>query len=471
MERKEMSDSKRNILLFHVDQLRSDVCGLYGSRLGLTPNLDCFAKQGCTFLSHCAVNPVCTPNRAALFTGQYSTTNGIWRNGMGLQPDQPTLVHNLAEAGYETSYIGKWHLAGHHSELPEGHRYEDYAAWCESHPDYYGPVPEPFRGGFQRWLAAEAPDLTDDPWATVLWDEKNQPQHFPGHRIDAYTDCAIRYLQEKREKPFFLCVSYLEPHQQNHENWYAAEPALEEFYRNAALPDELDALKHLGPEIRSKFPGYCANVRKLDEAFGRLLGALKSLGLAENTLVMFTTDHGDHFHTRVKNDDNKRTCHDVSVRIPCVMRGGPFRNGLRVKALTSTLDVLPTVFDVVGVATPETAQGKSLAELTGNGLTEDRESALMQIWGTEGPERALRTDRYKICARLPNADWWYDFAGPEYQVTELYDLRSDPYELENKVNQPQYRAIQEELTKHLAKAMHDAGENDFSIRGHERRID
>jgi arylsulfatase A-like enzyme len=466
MEGKEMSYSKRNILLFHVDQLRADVCGLYGSRLGLTPNLDYFAKQGCTFLSHCAVNPVCTPNRAALFTGQYSTTNGIWRNGMGFKPNQRTLVDEFAEAGYETAYIGKWHLAGHHSELPDGHSYEDYAAWCESHPDHGGPVPEPFRGGFRRWLGAETPDLTDDPWATALWDEKNQPQRFPGHRIDAYTDCAIRYLQEKRETPFFLCVSYLEPHHQNHENWYAAVPALEEACRGLQFPDELSALRHVKPDVTSKFPGYCGNVRKLDEAFGRLLDALKSLGLEENTLVIFTTDHGDHFHTRGKNDDNKRTCHDVSVRIPCVMRGGSFRNGLRVNALTSTVDVLPTLLDVAGVATPETAQGKSLAELTANGRIEGREAALMQIWGTEGPERALRTGRHKISARIPDGDWWYDFHGPEYQVTELYDLRSDPYELENMMKNRHLEGVEKvrgEMIQRLTAAMHEAGEDHFKI--------
>jgi len=452
-----------NILIFHTDQQRADICGAYGNRQGLTPHLDFFSRQGCIFDAHCAVNPVCTPNRAALFTGQYSTTNGIWRNGMGFRLGQRTLVHEFAEAGYETAYIGKWHIAGPHGELPEGHSYDDFAAWCEKHPDWPGPVPLPFRGGFQRWLGAEAPDLTDDAWATVLWDENNEPQRFPGHRIDAYTDCAIRYLSQSRKNPFFLCVSYLEPHQQNHENWYCAPPALTEACRDVAMPEELEALRHKSPKTGSNFPGYCASVRKLDEAFGRILDALKSLNLEENTLVIFTTDHGDHFGTRA--DECKRTCHDVSVRIPCILRGGPFRNGQHIQSHTRTIDVLPTCLDIAGIPLPDAAQGTSMTEQLKTERSQQGE-ALIQIWGTKGPERALRTSRYKISARMPNADWWHDFHGPEYHVTELYDLRADPLELDNMLENRHLSGVdkvRDEMVGRLTAAMHEIGERNFKI--------
>jgi arylsulfatase A-like enzyme len=460
-----------NILLVHVDQLRADVCGAYGSRLGLTPNLDYFAKTGCTFLSHCAINPVCTPNRAALFTGQYSTANGIWRNGMGFKPNQQTLVSELVKAGYETGYIGKWHLMAHRGELPEGHSYDDFATWWENNPDHAGPVPVPFRGGFQHWLGAELPDFSDDPWDTVLWDENNQPHHFPGYRVDAYTDCAIKYLsgREKSKKPFFLCVSYLEPHQQNNENWYAAVPALEAACRGLPFPDELSALQHRNPQVASKFAGYCGSVRKLDDAFGRLLDALKSLGLEENTLVIFTTDHGDHFGTRA--NECKRTCHDVSVRIPCIVRGGSFCNGQQIQTHTSTIDVLPTCLEMAEHAMPDFVQGRSMVSLAA-GKKSERNEALIQNWGTEGPERGLRTDRYKITARMPNADWWYDFQGAEYQVTELYDLRADPYEMYNMMNarhlggvgqRDDVEKVYNEMIQRLTAAMHEAGEDNFKI--------
>jgi arylsulfatase A-like enzyme len=453
----------KNILLVHVDQLRADVCGVYGSRLGLTPHLDYFARQGVAMMNHCTVNPVCTPNRACMLTGQYCTTHGIWRNGKGLRPNQRTLATDLAEAGLRTAWIGKWHLGGYRDELPDGHSFEEFDNWMQTHPDHNGPVPAPFRGGFQDWLGAETPDLFDDPWDTVLWDENDEPHRFPGHRIDAYTDCAIRYLSEHSEQPFCLAVSYLEPHHQNNQEWYAAVPALEEVCRDLQIPGELEALKHLRPEVQSRFAGYCANVRKLDEAFGRLLDALRSLGLEEDTLVVFTTDHGDHFKTRVDNDDNKRTCHDSVTRIPCILRGGPFRGGLRLDALTSTMDLFPTFLDLFGIQIPACVDGHSFLGLVDQGAWAEREEVLMQIWGTRGPERALRTKKYKICVRNPDGNWWSDFGGPDYEPVELYDVQIDPYELDNKINHPNYRAIQRKLLQRLAGAMIAAGEARFSI--------
>lgn len=180
-------------------------------------------------------------------------------------------------------------------------------------------------------------------------------------------------------------------------------------------------------------------------------------------MVVFTTDHGDHFKTRVRNDDNKRTCHDSAVRIPLMVRGGPFCNGMRKDALTSTVDVLPTLLDAVDISVPESSQGRSLVELTSS-APEWRDAVLMQIWGTEGAERAIRTDRYKMTARMPNGDWWYDFQSSEYEVSELYDLRSDPYELENKVNLPHYRSVQKELEVQMAREMSTVGEKGFCIK-------
>ena len=159
-----------------------------------------------------------------------------------------------------------------------------------------------------------------------MYDNDEQPVKLPGYRVDALTDAAIRFVDAHQDEPFFLFISYLEPHHQNHLDDYVAPDGYRERYAGRWTPPDLAAL---GGSAQQHLGGYYGMVKRLDEALGRLLDALKSLGLADNTIVMFTSDHGSHFKTR--NAEYKRSCHEAAVRIPTAFQRAGFEGGGQVR--------------------------------------------------------------------------------------------------------------------------------------------
>lgn len=210
------------------------------------------------------------------------------------------------------------------------------------------------RGGYQYWLASNTLEFTSDAYRTEVFDENGETVRLPGYRVDALTDAAIRYMDRKQQegKPFFLFVSFLEPHHQNHRDDYPAPDGYADRYTGRFTPPDLSAL---GGNAQQQLAGYWGMVRRLDEALGRLLDARKSLGMTDNTIVLFTSDHGCHFKTR--NDEYKRSCHDSSIRVPGAAVGPGFDGGGRVDRLISLVDVPPTLLDAAGLAVPPVMQG------------------------------------------------------------------------------------------------------------------
>ena len=168
--------------------------------------------------------PVCGPARSCLQTGLYATTTGCYRNGIPLPADSQTLAHYFAAAGYDTGYIGKWHLHERGTT---------------------GPVPAADRFGYQHWLASNVLEFTSDAYSTVLYDNDDQPVRLPGYRVDAVTDAAIRYVDAHQDRPFFLFVSYIEPHHQNHLDDYPPPEGYRETYTGGWTPPDLAALGRL----------------------------------------------------------------------------------------------------------------------------------------------------------------------------------------------------------------------------------
>ncbi|HUX22687.1 MAG TPA: sulfatase-like hydrolase/transferase, partial [Spirochaetia bacterium] len=279
-----------NIVVFLTDQQRWDTTGVHGNPLGLTPNFDRIAAEGTHFTNAFTCQPVCAPARSSIQTGRYATQTKVFRNGIAMDTELPTLASVFRAAGYATGYIGKWHLADEN------------------------PVPPEKRGGYEQWLASNLLEFTSLPYETTLFDNSGSPVKLPGHRIDALTDASIRFLSERAdqpEKPFLLFVSHLEPHHQNQHDNYPAPDGYAERYRDPWMPADLRAL---GGTAAQHLSGYYGMVKKLDEAFGRTMDALKSLSLLEDTIVWYTADHGCHFKTR--NNEYKRSCHEASIHIP-----------------------------------------------------------------------------------------------------------------------------------------------------------
>jgi len=431
------------VIVFFTDQQRWDTTGVHGNPLGLTPNFDRMAARGTHLASSFTCQPVCGPARSSMQTGTYATSTGCYRNEIPLPQDAKTLAHYFRDAGYATGYIGKWHLAG---GLENG---------------VVGPVDPGRRGGYDFWLASNMLEFTSDAHDTVVYDGKGERKNLPGYRVDALTDAAIRYVDSHKDQPFFLFLSFLEPHHQNHRDDYPAPEGYRERYQGRWTPPDLAALggstyRHLG--------GYYGMVKRLDEALGRLLDALRSLRLEEDTIVLFTSDHGNHFKTR--NAEYKRSLHDASIRVPTVLIGPGFRGGGRVEELVSLIDLPPTLLDVAGLPVPEGMQGRSILPLLGGpqqvGVDHWPQEVFVQISEAE-VGRAVRTRRWKYGVAAPESDPWEEASSDRYVEAYLYDLLADPYELNNLVGMESHVRVSKVMRERLLHRMAEAGEEEPEI--------
>lgn len=423
--------NRPNVIFFFTDQQRYDMAGVHGCPLDIMPNFDRMAIEGTHLYYSFTCQPVCGPARSSLQTGLYATNTGCFRNGIELDPKLPTLADHFRTAGYKTGYIGKWHLA------PEGMQ----------------AVTPYFQGRYEYWLGANALEFTSDAYATMMYDGDGNEVHLPGYRVDALTDAAIRYIDEQKDTPFFLFLSYLEPHFQNHRDDYPAPVGYAEKYLGKWLPPDLAAL---GGTAHQHTPGYYGMIKRLDEALGRLLDALRSLDLLENTIVVFTSDHGNHFKTR--NNEYKRSCHDSSIRIPTAIIGPGFDGGGRINALTSLVDLPPTVLDAAGISIPDHMEGHSILPLLHGRDTDWDEEVLVQISESQ-VGRCVRTKRWKYSVRAENLMGSEADSAAEYTEEFLYDLFADPYELNNLIGYRSHQKVCEVMQERLLKRMHTAGEN------------
>ena len=261
-------------------------------------NFDHYAQEGTHLFNSFTCQPVCGPARASLQTGKYATKTGVFRNHITLNKNQKTLAQYLNKEGYETAYIGKWHLGSS------------------------DPVKKNERGGYNYWLASNLLEFTSDSYDTIIYDKDNKKIKLPGYRIDAIVDAAIRYINQKRKKPFFLFISLIEPHHQNHTDDYPPPIGYREKYAGRWVPPDLQTLKG---SAHQHLAGYFGMTKRIDEAYGRLIDSLLSLKLMDDSVLFFTSDHGNNFKTR--NEEYKRSCHESSIRVPSSVIGNGFEQG------------------------------------------------------------------------------------------------------------------------------------------------
>lgn len=366
----------------------------------------------------------------------------MFRNGLPLRRDLPTLARCFRSAGYRTAYIGKWHLASRPGSAP-------------------GPVAEEDRGGYEEWLASDALEHTSEEYRTVLYDGDGKPVRLPGYRVDALADAAIRFIDRQGSarptRPFFLFLSFLEPHFQNHRDDYPAPEGYAERYQGRWLPADLAAL---GGSSHQHFGGYCGMVRRLDEAFGRIRDALRSLDLDRRTVVLSTSDHGCHFKTR--NDEYKRSCHESSIRVPTLLVGPGFDGGGRVRELVSTVDLMPTLLEAAGIPAPAIQHGRSVMPLLHGRREGWPDHVFVQISESQ-VGRAVRTGRWKLSVSAPGKDGAAEPAADAYEEEFLYDLRADPGELTNLAGLASHRAVADRLRSLLVRRIREIEGRDAVI--------
>jgi arylsulfatase A-like enzyme len=380
-----------NVILVISDQFRWDCLGRNRlNSLNLTPNLDAMADEGVNFMNAITNQPVCAPSRACLFTSEYTNRHGVWRNSIALPQQATTLARVFHEAGYSANYIGKWHLGL---------------------PGVPGAVAPEYRGGFSDfWEGCNELELTSHPYAGTIWDGAGQPIQFENnYRVDFLTSRVSQFLWEKAKAPFFLVISYLEPHFQNDCNCFVAPTGYADRYRNSFVPADL---RFFPGDWQSQLPDYYGCIARVDENMGRLREELKTLDLAKNTIVVFLSDHGCHFRTR--NAEYKRSAHESSIHIPLVISGPGFNHSLAIRELVSQIDVAPTLLDACGVTSPSSFQGRSVMPLLKRETKDWQNEVFIQI-SESMTGRALRTPEWTYVVVRPEAiaEWsWLSCAPP-----------------------------------------------------------
>jgi arylsulfatase A-like enzyme len=429
--------TQSNLIIIISDQFRWDCLGANARNpLNLTPNLDAMAREGTNFANAITNQPVCAPSRACLFTGQYANRHGVWRNGLPLPADRTTIAKVLGGAGYAVAYIGKWHLAG----------------------TTLGAVPSGDRGGFAGfWEGSNVLERTSHPYEGSIWDDGGNEIRFANkYRVDFITDRVVRFLDGHAREPFFLVVSYLEPHFQNDCNCFVAPNGYADRYRNAFVPRDLSFFPG---DWQQQLPDYYGCIASVDENVGRLRTELTRRGLAERTIVAFVSDHGCHFRTR--NAEYKRSGHESSIHVPLVISGPGFDTHRTVHAAISHVDLAPTLLDALGVAVPDSMQGQGAMAAVDERRTATPESDVLIQISESMTARALRTPQWTYVVVAP--DGTSQPSTSQYVEYQLYDLVADPHQLLNLAGRRETRDVSARLRERLLTRMAAAGESAAQI--------
>jgi arylsulfatase A-like enzyme len=442
-----------NLLYVFADQLRYSSCGYAGDEFARTPAIDRLASEGCNFHQAISSTPVCAPHRASLMTGKYQSSTGMVINELRLSPEHECFGHVLSRHGYQTAYLGKWHMwaneLGHHDLTRNG----------------FVP-PGPYRLGFDGLWAAY--NFNHEYFNSPYFQNDTTRHIRKQYEPDSQTDMAIEYMREagKKSEPFAMFLSWGPPH----DPWdlkNVREDYLD-LYRNIKLPTAPNysatpdpyadswarPQPNYGNVVDEYKRVYYAQAANIDYNVGRLMAALEREGLADNTIVVFTSDHGEMFGAHGRRA--KYIFYEEAARVPFLVRWPKHIPAKLVsEALLGTPDIMPTLLSLMDLPVPKTVEGTDLSRhALGKGGAQP-EAAHLQGMGTtaawtDGTEwRALR-------------DHEYTYAIYRRDRRELlFDNRKDPYQLRNLADEPSSAATLRhlrELSKQWRKEQNDSFE-------------
>ena len=438
---------KPNVLMICADQFRADFLGANDENPSVkTPHLDALVARGVNFRQCFANQPLCSPSRASFLTGRYATETGVWKLDLELDHGLPTIATEFRRNGYTANFIGKWHVSQGHLN---GERRQGWIA------------PGHSRGGFDDlWEGANVLELVSHPYEGNYWDNEGKNIGFKDeYRVDFITRRAGEFIERKHEKPWLLFLSQLEPHHQNDVDDFIPPKRYEKSYSDPYIPTDL---RNLPGNWRSRIPGYYGCVQAIDDCVGRLVTSLEKSGQLDNTIIVFFSDHGCTFRTRI--GEYKRSPHEASIRVPFVIAGPGFDHSAVVSEVISLVDLMPTLLDGAGLKSPAALRGKSVKMLAQN-------PAARREWDSTAYFQISES----ICGRgIRTRDWCYSAFDPsvknggargstQYQDFALYSLTADPDEMVNLVGRPEYREVANQLRAELALRIVAAGEPKATI--------
>lgn len=436
---------KPNIIWFIADQMRGQAMGVTGDPNVFTPNLDNMAIAGTCFPNAVSGYPLCCPFRGSMLTGKYAHNHSVKFHEDRLDPSFPTVTDVLKQNGYETIYLGKWHLAGF--------RERDGRSALRT-------VPREDRGRFDTWLGY---DNNNSQWDCFVHghDGEEEVAHYrlPGYETDCLTDMALERIVARRgsERPFFMVVSVQPPHvpglaPEKHRHYQAQHLTL-----RPNVPEQCQA------QARFALSGYYAQIENVDANIGRLVEGLRQADLLDDTHIMFFSDHGDQMGSQGRF--GKCVPYEESARIPFLIGGGrPMaydgRRCGQAPCLFNHVDIAPTTLGLCGIGVPDWMEGFDYSHRrTGiafrERIAQEPDSAYLELIGDRESGYAWRCvvtrDGWKYaCVR--NGEWL------------LYNLNDDPFEQTNLAFHTGFRRRREELNALLGNWIRKTGD-DFPIPG------
>jgi N-acetylglucosamine-6-sulfatase len=438
-----------NFVFVLVDDMRWDEVRAAGHPFVDTPNMDRLAREGAMFLNAFATTPLCSPSRACFLTGQYAHTNGIIDNTARPSHQLPVFPKDLQGAGYVTGFFGKWHMGNDDSARP----------------------------GFNHWVAMPGQGEAVDPHLNV----DGERLRASGYVTDVLTDYVEKFLQRAGSQPFLVYLAHKAIHPnivqrddgslvavpgqpggfvaaERHRGRYAGQTmprrpnAFKPPLGKPALLRQIDKLPPLGRETATsddEIRGRLEMLLAVDDSLGRIMTALEKRGALDDTVIVFTSDHG-YFYGEHGLSEERRLAYEEALRIPFLVRYPPrVRAGTTPREITLSLDVAPTLLELAGLTPSAGIQGRSLVPVFDNTARDWRTSFLVEYFSDTVFPRirnmgysAVRTSRHKYIRyrELEN-------------MNELYDLESDPYEEQNLIGAPGARPLLERMQSELNRLM------------------
>jgi arylsulfatase A-like enzyme len=430
--------TRPNIVFVLVDDLRWDALGCMGHPVAKTPNIDRIAKEGALFKNFFVSIPLCAPSRSSFLTGQYAHKTGIIDNSnrSPLSHQLVTFPRLLHDNGYESGYVGKWHMGNDSSPRP----------------------------GFDYWVCLPGQGVYENPQMNI----NGKDQKVTGYVTDIINEHALEFIKQEHKKPFVLYVSHKAVHgpfmpAERHKNLYPdakfpVPPSVHDSLKGKpVLTREIEGepKKKKNQEKVGQAEGHVSEkgaVRQLqclaaiDEGVGQILKALEETKQLDNTMIVFSSDNGYFWGEHGLGD--KRWAYEESIRDPLLIRYPKLaKAGSTFDQLVMNIDIAPTFLDLAGVTIPKATQGRSLLPLLKNGKTEWRHSFLTEYFREKMYNRtptwkAVRTDDWKLIH-------YTDLTG----MDELYDLKNDPYEMKNLIDDAKAKKMRTQLETELARLL------------------
>ena len=414
--------TRPNVLFIFADQWRHEAAGFAGNAQVHTPAMDSFAREGLQFGHAISGCPVCSPYRASLLTGQYPTTHGVIVNDQAVTGEAIPLAEAFRRGGYDTAYIGKWHLTLH---------------------DRCRPIEKHERLGFELWRGFGCSHRYNR--SPYYADDDPHPRWWDGYDAHAQTREACRYIASRRggDRPFLMVLSWGPPH----DPYETAPEEFQRMYRPADIVLRPNVPEDAGERAGQELAGYYAHVSALDAAFADLLRMLRDSGLERDTLVVLTSDHGDMLGSH--GLWRKQHPYEESIHVPWLMRWPGGLSPGRFDVPIGAVDIMPTLLGLCGQPVPSTVEGQDFSPAILGDRPVETEGVLLACYrpfheityATGGRDyRGLRTPRYTYCR---------DLQGPWL----LFDNQADPLQINNRAADPACRAVRDELDAALTRRL------------------